>query len=104
MRVFISFRELTKQSQPCRITRKEDMTLIVCQPGADRCALLRQMRILLTVGEQNYLRAAYGMGPVGEPLAAWALTTEVVIPLSLQTPDEQRRQSQTWAKDLGLTA
>jgi hypothetical protein len=71
--VFLTFRPLRPGCGPVWVTRLHDMTIIAVDPRATRLEITEAMVSKLNGPEADYSRAAYGFGPVGTLLAAWAI-------------------------------
>lgn len=98
-RPYLSVRPLHHSVGPCFLTRRGCSFLVQVHPGTPRTTLLAFIVDNLTKAEQDAMRAALGIGPVGTPLPEWLLSGEVwtVLPaLRLDVEREDYVPSPDW--------
>lgn len=77
-RVLITHRPLPPENYPVYVHRYRGLTIVIIDPTTTRLESAEAMIDALTEGEVNYLRAALGEPPVGQPADERWFTTEQV--------------------------
>ena len=85
--VYLEFEELPPACRPCWVVREQGAVLLRIDPRATCLQASEWIVRHLTPAEANAIRAAYGVGPVGEHVPVEWLSDEMVptfVPDSLR--------------------